>query len=41
MDKAQEKLDEGKPDKAIDHYKKAWEHAQNAMKQGDDDDDDD
>jgi len=32
MDKAQEKHDRGKYDKAIDHYKKAWESAQKAMK---------
>lgn len=35
--------DEGKPDKAIDHYEKAWEHAQHAIKHalGDDDDEHD
>lgn len=27
MAKAQAELDKGKPDKAIDHYKKAWYHA--------------
>ncbi len=32
MDKAQKELDKGKPDKAIDKYKKAWEHAQKALK---------
>jgi hypothetical protein len=32
MAKAQEELDKGKPDKAIDHYKKAWEKAQKALK---------
>ena len=29
---AQEAFDAGDYDKAIDHYKKAWEHAQKAMK---------
>jgi len=35
--------DEGKSDKAIDHYKKAWEHAQSAIKHalGHDDDKED
>ncbi len=33
LDKAQNELDKGKPDKAIDKYKKAWEHAQKAMKE--------
>ena len=28
--KAQDELDKGKPDKAIDKYKKAWKHAQHA-----------
>jgi len=32
LDKAKDKLNEGKPDKAIDHFKKAWEHAQQAIK---------
>ena len=32
MEKAEKYLNEGKPDKAIDHYKKAWEHAQQAIK---------
>tara|TARA_B100000315_G_scaffold260289_1_gene320595 strand:+ start:41 stop:2962 length:2922 start_codon:yes stop_codon:yes gene_type:complete len=31
MTKAQKELDKGKPDKAIDYYKKAWEHAQHAI----------
>jgi len=30
--KAVDKLGEGKFDEAVDHYKKAWEHAQNALK---------
>ncbi len=32
MGKAQEELGKGKPDHAIDHYKKAWEHALKALK---------
>jgi len=32
MTKAVDEFGKGKPDKAIDHYKKAWEHAQKAMK---------
>ena len=32
MNKAQKELEKGKPDKAIDKYKKAWEHAQKALK---------
>ena len=33
MGKAQKELEEkGKPDKAIDKFKKAWEHAQKAIK---------
>jgi hypothetical protein len=32
LKKATKELEKGKPDKAIDHYKKAWEHAQHAMK---------
>ena len=32
FEKATKELEKGKPDKAIDHYKKAWEHAQHAMK---------
>jgi len=28
---AEEKLARGQPDKAIDHYRKAWEHAQLAL----------
>ena len=32
MDKAIEKLNDDKPNKAIDQYKKAWKHAQIAMK---------
>ena len=35
------KSSQGKPDKAIDHYKKAWKHAQDSKKSGDNDDDDD
>lgn len=31
MLKAQIELDNGRPDKAIDKYKKAWEHAQKAV----------
>lgn len=31
-DKALEELEKGKPDKAIDKFKKAWEHAQKALK---------
>ena len=30
MDKALEELETGKPDKAIDHFAKAWGYAQNA-----------
>mgnify|MGYP000592446827 FL=1 len=33
MNKAQKELDKGKPDKAIDKFKKAWEHALKAMKE--------
>jgi len=33
MSKAQKELDKGKLDKAIDKYKKAWEHALKAMKE--------
>jgi len=32
MSKAQKEVEKGKPDKAIDKYKKAWEHAQKAIK---------
>ena len=32
MDKAQEELDEDDPDKAIKHFRKAYEHAQHAIK---------
>jgi hypothetical protein len=32
FEKATKELEKGKPDKAIDHYKKAWEHARHAMK---------
>lgn len=32
MDKAQKELDKGDFDKAIERYKKAWEHAQKALK---------
>ena len=32
--KAQQDLDNGKFDKAIDGFKKAWEHAQQAIKAG-------
>lgn len=42
--KGDAKRDEGKPDKAIDQYEKAWKHAQKAIKIAkdiDDDDDDD
>lgn len=42
--KATKKLEKGKPDKAIDHYKKAWEHAQKAignLSKSDDDSDSD
>ncbi|MHC4582039.1 MAG: MopE-related protein [Planctomycetota bacterium] len=31
-DKVDEELDKGHPAHAIDHYKKVWEHAQNALK---------
>ncbi len=31
MSKAQENLQKGKPDKAIEHYKKAWEKAQKVL----------
>ncbi len=31
LEKATKELEKGKPDKAIDHYKNAWEHAQKAM----------
>jgi hypothetical protein len=31
LNKAQEKLDDGKPKEAIDRYEKAWKHAQKAM----------
>ena len=31
MAKAQEDLDRGKPDKAIEHYKRAWQKAQKAL----------
>lgn len=34
MAKAQEELDFGNPDKAIKHFRKAWEHAQKAIKKG-------
>ena len=30
--KAQDELDKGKPDKAIDKYKKAWQEAVHAIK---------
>lgn len=36
MNKAQKELDKGKPDKAIDKFKKAWEHAQKALKKEND-----
>lgn len=39
MGKAQAELDKGKPDKAIDHFKKAWEHGLKALKKAVDDDD--
>ena len=39
--KGDDKAGEGKFDKAIDHYKKAWKHAQMALKHDVDDDDDD
>ena len=39
--KGDDKAGEGKFDKAIDHYKKAWKHAQKALKHDVDDDDDD
>lgn len=32
--KAAEELAKGKPDKAIDHYKKVWQHALKAIKKG-------
>ena len=47
LNKGDEQLADGKPDKAIDSYRKAWEHAVNAAKEaakapdGDDDFDDD
>jgi thiosulfate/3-mercaptopyruvate sulfurtransferase len=31
LSKAVEEVSKGKPDKAINHYKKAWEHAQHAI----------
>ena len=31
MDKAQQDLDQGKPDKAIDHYRNAWDKAQTSL----------
>ena len=31
MGKAQTELDNGKPDKAIEHYRKAWQHAVKAL----------
>ncbi|MFQ5433334.1 MAG: hypothetical protein ACE5FD_00500 [Anaerolineae bacterium] len=31
MAKAQEELDKGRPDKAIERFKKAWENAQKAL----------
>jgi len=38
LEKALKELDKGKPDKAIDKYKKVWEHAQHAIKHHNDDD---
>jgi len=44
MEKAEKSMDEGKPDRSIDHYKKAWKHAQKDIKKSvnskDDDDSD-
>ena len=31
MTKAQEDLDKGKPDKAIEHYRRAWQKAEKAL----------
>jgi len=33
MKKGDDKRDDGKLDKTIHHYEKAWEHAQHALKE--------
>jgi len=33
MNKGDDKRDDGKLDKAIHHYEKAWKHAQKAIKE--------